>query len=95
MSLSKIVSSIESDVTKLAPVGLTVVASVENTLKGASGASKKAVAVEVIGNLAKIAESSGIPTAEAVGGLVDVLVSILNNTGLFTHAPAASAPVSG
>ena len=85
-------SKLESGIAHLAPIALTVVATVENTLKTAGNATKKSVAVSMIGNLAKVAEASGNATAEDIGGLVDLIVGILNSTGIFTHAAKETAP---
>jgi hypothetical protein len=87
-----ILTTIEGDVAKLAPIALNVIASVEKTLKTAAGQTKKAVAVELIGNLAAVATASGNPVAAGIGDLVDTIVGVLNATGLFTHStPAAPA----
>lgn len=81
-----ILSTIEGDVAKLAPIALSVIASLEKTLKATAGQTKKAVAVQIIGNLAGIAEGSGSALAAGIGQLVDTIVAVLNTTGLFGHA---------
>jgi hypothetical protein len=87
-----ILNTIESDVAKLAPIALSVVASIEKTLKNAAGATKKAIAVEIISNLAGIAETTGNSVASGIATLVNTIVGILNETGLFVHAAAPAAP---
>ena len=86
-----VLTTIEGDVAKLAPIAVTVITSIEGSIKSAAGDTKKAVAVNVISNLAKLADSSGNATAEGIGGLVDTLVGVLNSVGLFKHAAAPTA----
>ena len=87
-------STLEADVSKLAPMALTVIGSVENTMRNSASATKRAAAVEVITNLAKAGEASGNVNIVAIGQLVDVIVSVLNATGLFGHAaPPVATPV--
>ena len=84
-----ILTVIETNVAKLAPTALTVIAAVESEMKTLAGAGKKALVVGIIESLAKVAEESDNATAEGIGKMVDLLVSVLNATGLFKHAQAS------
>lgn len=85
-----LLQTIEGDVAKLAPLALSVVSSIEKTLKGSKGADKKSVAVQLITDITQVLGVSGNVTAEGIGQLVDTLVGILNATGLFSHSTPAA-----
>lgn len=74
---------------KYLPSVLAAVVGVESAIGSQPGATKKQVALMIILAGAKGAESVPNPEVQAVGGLVDTVVSTLNASGVFTKATPA------
>ncbi len=81
-------TELDAGVAKFAPYVLTAVVAVENTAKSLAGATKKELVVNLVGTAAKVAEQVPNTNVQRIGALVDIIVSILNTTGLFSHAAA-------
>ena len=73
------------------PVVLQGVTAVEATIKGASGATKKQVVMDVITNVAAAGEKIPEAHVQQISGLVDAVVGTLNKSGGFTSSTAALA----
>ncbi len=85
-------TTINTEAAKYAPSVLTAVVAVENTAKSLAGATKKALVVNLVQTAARVAEQTPNAAVSGIGCLVDIIVSILNAAGLFTHAPTDVAP---
>ena len=60
----------------------------EATIKGAAGATKKKVVMDVIANVAAAGEKIPEAHVQQISGLVDVVVGALNKSGVFTSTPS-------
>ena len=65
------------------PVVLQTVTTVESTLRNVPGASKKQVAMDIITAAAAAGEQFPEAHVQQVSGLVDVVVTSLNKSGVF------------
>ena len=75
------------------PVVLQTVTAVEATIKDAPGASKKQVVMDIITTVATAGEKLPEAHIQQISGLVDVVVGVLNKSGVFTSPAATAAKV--
>ena len=73
------------------PVVLQGVTAVEATIKGASGATKKQVVMDVITNVATAGEKIPEAHVQQISGLVDAVVGTLNKSGVVGSPTAVAA----
>jgi len=74
---------------KFLPVVLSTVKAVEDTVQ-APGATKKQVAIGIIRAGASAAEQFPESDVQTVGTLIDTVVSVFNQSGVFSKSPVAS-----
>ncbi len=72
------------------PVVLQTITAVEATIKGAPGASKKQVVMDIITTVATAGERFPEAHVQQISGLIDVVVGTLNKSGVFTPSTAAA-----
>jgi hypothetical protein len=93
MSTTTTLNNISAQTLAYAPVALSAISSVEAADAAIPGVTKKQIAVNMILAGSQIAEGVPVPSVAAAGLLINLLVSILNATGIFSHK-AAPAPVA-
>lgn len=100
MSVVSTINQIDNQVATFAPLAIVAVQASEaaGNAAGASGAQKKAVAATAIfagiQAGARVGETVPIPQVSAIAGLIDLVVSIFNAFGVFSHKPAPVASTS-
>lgn len=92
MSTTTSITDVTNDTLTYAPLALSAITSVEAAASGLPGATKSQIAVNVIMAAAQVGTAVPIPTVQAISGLVELLVAILNASNIFKHAPKAIAP---
>jgi len=74
------------------PGVLAGVVAVEGAIKGAPGATKKAVVMSAIGAAAKAGENIPETHVQAISGMIDTIVTTLNQSGVFTPSTPPPTP---
>lgn len=93
MSTVTALNTLTNETLTFAPLALSTVASLEAAASGLPGQTKSQIAVNVVMAAAQVGTAVPVPTVQAVSGLVELLVAILNASGLFSHAKKAAVPV--
>jgi hypothetical protein len=100
MSTLSIVSQIEASIAAFLPTTLAAVLAVEATAHSTPGQSKLQTVLNVVMATTGVAEQVPVPSVAAVAGLANLLVTILNATGVFNHGatppviPVAATPAA-
>lgn len=79
------------------PSILTAVKSVETAIGSGNGASKKAIVISAIQAGAQASEGIPIPQVQAIGAIIDSVVTAFNKSGVFSKSAlpqAADNPTS-
>lgn len=90
--LTTLINQIDSAALANLPLAFNAVTAIEAAAKPLPGESKAQLAANVVLAGAAAAQGVPIPAVQAVSGLVALIVSILNATGVFNHGPKFSAP---
>jgi hypothetical protein len=80
------VTAIDHTIATYAPAVIAGVQAAEQST--ASGEDKKQAVIDAIIAGSQVAEGIPIPQVAAIGGLIDLVVSIFNALGLFRHKKA-------
>lgn len=73
-----------------APHVSAAVQAIEATNASLPGATKRQLGMAAVLAVAKIGETVPEAHVALIGALIDIIVSTLNATGIFNHAPAAA-----
>lgn len=88
-TLNPTVAAISSNVTAYTPAVIAGVQAAE--VSGQQGASKLQTVVNAVLGTAGALEQSSNPNVAAISALVNLVVSIFNSTGIFSHKSAAAS----
>ncbi len=91
MSAESTVTEITAQVSTYTPAVLAGVQAAEQS--GAAGSDKKAAVLAGIQAGAKVGESIPAPIVSGISSLIDLVVSIFNALGLFSHKTSVVAPI--
>ena len=76
------------------PIVIQGVVAVETAIKGASGASKKQLVLDVITAGAQVTGTAPDPKVAQIGNLIDAVVTSLNKSGVFTKSATPAPPAT-
>jgi hypothetical protein len=93
MSLLTITQKIEQSIASYLPATLAAVLAVEAAAHQLPGTTKLQTVVNVVLAASQAAEGVPVPGVAAIAGLANLLVSILNSTGVFNKGAAPVIPV--
>jgi hypothetical protein len=94
MATLTLVNQIEASIAKFLPSTLTAVLATEGAAHNVAGATKlQNVVNAVIAGTAVVEAESPAPSVAAIAGLANLLVTILNYTGVFKHGAPPAVPV--
>jgi hypothetical protein len=93
MSTVSTIDQIDQSVLTYTPLALQTIAAIEVAAAGLPGQTKAQIASNIILASANATAGIPVPSVQAIGGLIGLLVSILNATGVFKKKPVTVAPV--
>jgi hypothetical protein len=89
MTMTDTIAKMDAQIAQYAPLVIVGVQAAEQST--ASGATKKQAVLDAIVAGSHVAEAIPVPQVAAIGGLIDLVVSIFNSLHIFGHSTSTPA----